>query len=72
LNQSYRVTRTQNADKNAAAEMAFQSCSSEEQDLVSASGYAAIAFPHLKAEMKHELIEEGRISMLDEAPSQPH
>jgi hypothetical protein len=33
LEQSYRVTRTQTPDKNAAAEMAFQACSSEERDL---------------------------------------
>jgi hypothetical protein len=72
LNQSYGVTKTQNADKNAAAEMAFQACSSEEKDLVSASGYAAVALPHLRAEMKHELIGEGRISMLDETAPPPH
>ena len=73
LEQSYRVTRTQTPDKNAAAEMAFQACSSEEQDLVSASGYAGqLLQPHLRSETKHVLIEEGRLPILDEAPSQPH
>jgi hypothetical protein len=65
LNQSYQVTRTQTPDKNAAAEMAFQSCSAEEQDLASLP-YAALTMPHLKAEMKHLLIDEGHLKIFPE------
>jgi hypothetical protein len=65
LNQSYQVTRTQTPDKNAAAEMAFQACSAEEQDLASLP-YTASVMPHLKAEMKHVLIDEGHLSILPE------
>jgi len=35
LTQSYQITRTKTDDKNAAAEMAFQDCQTEEQDLSS-------------------------------------
>ena len=60
LEQSYRVTRSQTPDKNAAAEMAFQACSSEERDLASLP-YSDLLMPHLKAETKHVLIEEGHL-----------
>jgi len=33
LEESYRNAKTRTPDKNAAAEMAFQACASEEQDL---------------------------------------
>lgn len=70
LEQSYRTTRTQTPDKNAAAEMAFQACSSEEQDLASYVNMqvpiAYWAMPHLKAETKRVLIEEGRLSIYPE------
>jgi len=57
LEHSYGVTRTQTPDKNAAAEMAFQACSSEERDLASLP-YMGLLMPHLKAETKHVLIEK--------------
>ena len=60
LEQSYQITRTQTADKNAAAEMAFQACSSEEADLASLP-FSNLLMPHLKAETKHVLIEGGRL-----------
>ena len=60
LTQSYNVTRTQTPDKNAAAEMAFQACSSEEEDYASLPS-ASFIIPHLRAEAKRVLIEEGRI-----------
>lgn len=63
LNQSYQFTSTQTPDKNAAAEMAFLDCSSEEQDLASLP-YSALLMPHLKAETKHVLIEEGHVPMV--------
>lgn len=65
LEQSYRTTRTQTPDKNAAAEMAFHACSSEEQDLASLP-YSAMLMPHEKAETKHVLIEEGRLPIYPE------
>jgi hypothetical protein len=65
LNQSYRVTRKQTSDKGAAAEMSFQACGSEEQDLTSYINAripsALSPMPHLKAENKHLLIDEGRL-----------
>ena len=65
LEQSYRVTRAQAQDKNAAAEMAFQACSSEEGDLASLP-YAAPFMPHPRAETKHVLIEEGHLPIYPE------
>jgi hypothetical protein len=65
LNQSYRTTIKQTPDKNTAAEMAFQACSSEEQDLASyVNAQVPIAYspmPHLKAETKRVLVEEGHL-----------
>jgi hypothetical protein len=40
--------------------MAFQACSSEEQDLASLP-FSALLMPHLKAETKRVLIEEGHL-----------
>jgi hypothetical protein len=61
VNQSFQITRTQTPDKNAAAEMAFQACYSEEQDLASLP-FAALLMPHLRAEAKRVLIEEGHVA----------
>ena len=66
LDQSYQVTRTKTPDKNAAAELAFQACSSEEQDLVSASYAAPMLQPHLRAETKRVLIDDGHLPIFDE------
>lgn len=60
LERSYQVTSKQTPDKNAAAEMAFQSCASEEADLASLP-YSSMLMPHLKAETKHVLIDEGHL-----------
>jgi hypothetical protein len=64
----YRRRRT--PDKNTAAEMAFQACSSEEQDLASYINtqipYAPSPMPHLKAETKRVLIEEGHLPIYPE------
>jgi hypothetical protein len=61
LEQSYQITRTQTPDKNAAAEMAFQACSSEEQDLASLP-FANLLMPHLKSQTKRVLIDEGHLT----------
>jgi hypothetical protein len=70
LEQSYRTTIKQTPDKNTAAEMAFQACSSEEQDLASYINtqipYAPSPMPHLKAETKRVLIEEGHLPIYPE------
>ena len=64
LNASYAVTRTQTPDKSAAAEMAFQACYSEEQDLIN-EPYGALLQPHLRAETKRVLIDtDGHIPMM--------
>jgi uncharacterized lipoprotein YajG len=60
LEQSYRVSSTQTPDKNAAAEMAFQACTSEEQDLASVPDVREI-MPHLKAATKRVLIDDGHL-----------
>jgi len=56
LKQSYRTARKRTPDKNAAVEMAFQACASEEQDLdysfIQTEPHAPSAMPHLKAETK--------------------
>jgi hypothetical protein len=70
LEQSYRTARTRTPDKNAAAEMAFQACSSEELDLASfittQIPNAPSPMPHLKAETKRVLIEEGHLPIYPE------
>jgi hypothetical protein len=65
LEQSYQTTVKQTPDKNAAAEMAFNACSSEEKDLASLP-YSALLMPHLKSETKHVLIEEGHLPIYPE------
>ena len=70
LNGSYPAARKQTQDKNAAAELAFQACAAEEQDLAAwvhlQIPYAPSPMPHLKAGMKQELIQEGHLSPLSE------
>jgi hypothetical protein len=70
LEQSYRTARTKTPDKNVAAEMAFSACTSEEQDLASFTNaqippqYSPM--PHLKAETKRVLTEEGHLPIYPE------
>jgi hypothetical protein len=56
LNQAYAYTHKQTEDRNAAAELAFEDCAAEEQDLAS-EPYSYMLMPHLKAETKHVLID---------------
>jgi hypothetical protein len=58
LNRSYPIAHRQTPDNDAAAEMAFQACSSEEHDLASLP-VAAPVLPHLKAATKQVLVEKG-------------
>lgn len=63
LKDSFRISRKQNADPNLAAEMAFQACTTEEQDLWAFSAAAGVpreAFAGLKSATKRVLIEESR------------
>jgi hypothetical protein len=70
LEKSYQVASQQTPDKNAAGEIAFQSCASEEQELKLASfvaePYSSMGFAHLKTETKHVLIEEGHLPIYPE------
>jgi hypothetical protein len=61
---SYQVIQKQMADKNAAAERAFASCATEEDQMNSLSDPAinAMVMPHFKAEAKRLLIETGHVS----------
>jgi hypothetical protein len=61
---SYQVTRQQTADKSAAAERAFASCATEEDQMnsLSAPAHIAMVMPHFKAEAKRLLIERGYLS----------
>ncbi|MGH7030772.1 MAG: hypothetical protein ACREEZ_10135, partial [Stellaceae bacterium] len=61
---SYQVTQQQTADKNAAAERAFASCTTEEDQMNSLYDPAinAMVMPHFKAEAKQLLIETGHLS----------
>jgi hypothetical protein len=61
---SYQVTQQQTADKNDAAERAFASCTTEEDQMNSLYDPAinAMVMPHFKAEAKHLLIETGHLS----------
>lgn len=65
LEQSYRTARRKTPDKNEAAEMAFAACASEEQDLASFVNMGIppqfSPMPHLKAETKRLLVEEGHL-----------
>jgi hypothetical protein len=61
---SYRVIQQQTADKNAAAEQAFASCTTEEAQMNSLHDPSinALVMPHFKAEAKRLLVERGHIS----------
>lgn len=61
---SYQVTRQQSADKNAAAEQAFASCATEEDQMNALYDPAinAMVMPHFKAEAKGLLIEKGHLA----------
>ncbi len=63
LERSYASGLKRTDDKDMAAEMAFRACAAEEDDLTSFDGPDAtsLLFPHLKAETKHVLIEEGHL-----------
>jgi hypothetical protein len=73
LTSSYGITVKQTPNKNAAAEMAFQACSTEEQALASfvavsiGQPWASDTMANLKAGMKHMLVEDGRVP---ESPEQ--
>jgi hypothetical protein len=64
VNASYRVIQQQTADKNAAAERAFASCATEEDQMNSLydPDINAMVMPHFKAEAKRLLIETGHLS----------
>ena len=70
LTSSYHITVRQTPDKNAAAEMAFAACASEEQALTShvntqvPAAYNGIAA--LRAGMKQVLNEKGHLEILPE------
>ena len=69
LEQSYRTARKTTPDKNAAAEMAFQTCASEEQDLdlfIMTEAHAPSPMPHLKEETKRLLVKEGHLPIYPE------
>ena len=70
LEQSYRTARKTTPDKNAAAEMAFQTCASEEQDLdysfIHTEVHAPSPMPHLKEETKRLLVKEGHLPIYPE------
>lgn len=60
LKASYQVRKRETRDQNAAAEMALQACSTEEDELWTYSAQAGVprsAFIHLKAATKQVLIE---------------
>jgi acyl-CoA reductase-like NAD-dependent aldehyde dehydrogenase len=61
---SYKVIQQQTADKNAAAERAFASCATEEDQMNSVYDPAinAMVMPHFKAEAKRLLVEKGHLS----------
>ena len=64
VNASYQVIQQQTADKNAAAERAFASCATEEDQMNSLydPSINAMVMPHFKAEAKRLLIERGYVS----------
>jgi hypothetical protein len=61
---SYQVIQQQTEDKNAAAEQAFASCATEEDQMNSLYDPAinAMLMPHFKTEAKRVLIETGHLS----------
>jgi hypothetical protein len=59
---SYQVTKQQTANKNAAAELAFDSCTTEEIQLNSVEpDISALLFPHLKNEAKWVFIQQDHL-----------
>jgi hypothetical protein len=59
LHSSFSISRTQVADKNAAAESAFQACTTEEQVLLSYAQMMEVSQPlvfALKARLKSEMV----------------
>jgi hypothetical protein len=72
LTSSYGITIKQTPDKNAAAEMALQACTTEEQALKSfvtiniGEPWASDTVANLKAAMKQMLVKDGRLSELPE------
>jgi hypothetical protein len=66
LNKSYLIIRMQTADKYAAAEMALQDCSAEEQDMTDGPGWGGnLLTPHLRAAAKEVLLEEGQVKLVE-------
>jgi hypothetical protein len=66
LNKSYLITRTQTADKYAAAEMALQDCSAEEQDMAAGPGVGGnLLISHLRAAAKDVLLEDGQVKLVE-------
>jgi hypothetical protein len=61
---SYQVIRQQTPDKSAAAERAFASCATEEDQMNSVYDRSinAMVMPHFKAEAKRLLVERGYVS----------
>jgi hypothetical protein len=72
LTSSYGFTVKQTPNKNAAAEMALQSCATEEQALASfvatniGERSASDTMANLKAGMKQMLVQDGRLPELPE------
>jgi hypothetical protein len=70
LEPSYRIASTKTLDKNAAAEMAFAACASEEQDLTSLVNTLVPAayngIPALRSGLKQVLIEKGHLEIFPE------
>jgi hypothetical protein len=68
--QSHGTARKRTPDKNAAAEMAFQACASEEQDLdysfIQTEAHAPSPMPHLKAETRRLLVKDGHLPIYPE------
>jgi hypothetical protein len=60
LKSSFQIHRKRTPDPNAAAEMAFRACATEEEELWSISAAAGVprtSFNHLKTAVKQVLIE---------------
>ena len=54
LGESYRITRTQTPNRNAAAEMAFQSCATEENSLHALNAQFGVN-PQLLANLRYRI-----------------
>jgi hypothetical protein len=60
LKSSFHIDPKKKADRNAAAEMAFQACATEEEEFQAESDEAGMphsSFAHLKATIKQSLVE---------------